>query len=162
MFLIYYIQSIDFVKFNWLLFFYSYCFLFFFILFKEVRCLKQMFNININKSCYMIHLIIFLDPTYYSNLYTSNWICVTYNMDSQCYCPELSFLIIILWLIGDLRLNEGTNISFSLTNTGDSTAEFIITISDGDTTIDVQTGFLQAGQIYEAVVMVTPDSLKSV
>lgn len=83
-------------------------------------------------------------------------------MDSQCYCPELSFLIIILWLIGDLRLNEGTNISFSLTNTGDSTAEFIITISDGDTTIDVQTGFLQAGQIYEAVVMVTPDSLKSV
>lgn len=66
MFLIYYIQSIDFVKFNWLLFFYSYCFLFFFILFKEVRCLKQMFNININKSCYMIHLIIFLDPTYYS------------------------------------------------------------------------------------------------
>lgn len=68
----------------------------------------------------------------------------------------------VLPVLGDLRLNEGTNISFSLTNTGDSTAEFIITISDGDTTIDVQTGFLQAGQIYEAVVMVTPDSLKSV
>lgn len=65
MLLIYYIQSIDFVKFNWLLFFFIHIVFFsFFILFKEVRCLKQMFNININKSCYMIHLIIFLDPTY--------------------------------------------------------------------------------------------------
>lgn len=68
----------------------------------------------------------------------------------------------VLPVLGALRLNEGTNISFSLTNTGDSTAEFIITISDGDTTIDVQTGILKTGQIYEAVVMVTPDSLKSV
>lgn len=65
-------------------------------------------------------------------------------------------------ILGYLRLNEGTNISFSLTNNGDSTADFIITISDGSTNIDVQTGILESGQIYQAVVMVTPDSLKSV
>ncbi|XP_078333516.1 von Willebrand factor A domain-containing protein 7-like isoform X2 [Crassostrea virginica] len=63
---------------------------------------------------------------------------------------------------GDLRMNEQTNISFSLTNTGDSTEDFIVTISKGKESVDVQTGRLEAGQVYNAVVGVTPDSLNSI
>ena len=58
-------------------------------------------------------------------------------------------------------MNEQTNISFSLTNTGDSTEDFIVTISKGKESVDVQTGRLEAGQVYNAVVGVTPDSLNS-
>ena len=58
-------------------------------------------------------------------------------------------------------MNEQTNISFSLTNTGDSIEDFIVTISKGKESVDVQTGRLEAGQVYNAVVGVTPDSLNS-
>ena len=58
-------------------------------------------------------------------------------------------------------MNEQTNISFSLTNTGDSTEDFTVTISNGKESVDVQTGRLEAGQVYNAVVGITPDSLNS-
>ncbi|XP_078333510.1 uncharacterized protein LOC111100854 isoform X2 [Crassostrea virginica] len=67
----------------------------------------------------------------------------------------------IIPLLGDLRLYETSNISFSLTNTGDSSVEFNIAISDGHVDISVQTGSLDSGEIYNGVVMVTPTSLQT-
>ncbi|XP_061178318.1 uncharacterized protein LOC133186947 [Saccostrea echinata] len=65
-------------------------------------------------------------------------------------------------VLGQLRLNESTNISFSLTNTGDSTVNFMITVSNGKTNITVQPGNLSSGEVYNAVAMLTPDSLQPV
>lgn len=67
----------------------------------------------------------------------------------------------LLLFVGDLRLYETSNISFSLTNTGDSSVEFNIAISDGHVDISVQTGSLDSGEIYNGVVMVTPTSLQT-
>lgn len=65
------------------------------------------------------------------------------------------------FVVGDLRLYETSNISFSLTNTGDSSVEFNITISDGHVDMSVQTGSLDSGEVYNGVVMVTPTSLQT-
>ncbi|XP_062573736.1 von Willebrand factor A domain-containing protein 7-like [Saccostrea cucullata] len=65
-------------------------------------------------------------------------------------------------VLGQLRLNESTNITFTLTNTGDSSVNFMITVSNGKTNITVQPGNLSAGEIYTAVAMVTPDSLQPI
>ncbi|XP_062573737.1 von Willebrand factor A domain-containing protein 7-like [Saccostrea cucullata] len=65
-------------------------------------------------------------------------------------------------ILGQLRLNGSTNITFTLTNTGDSTVIFMITVSNGKTNITVQPGNLSAGEKYSAIVMVTPDSLQPV
>ena len=67
----------------------------------------------------------------------------------------------LLLFVGDLRLYETSNISFSLTNTGDSSVEFNIAISDGHVDISVQTGSLDSGEIYNGIVMVTPTSLQT-
>lgn len=67
----------------------------------------------------------------------------------------------LLLFVGDLRLYETSNISFSLTNTGDSSVEFNIAISDGHVDISVQTGSLDSGEIYNGVVMLTPTSLQT-
>lgn len=61
---------------------------------------------------------------------------------------------------GDLRLGESRNISFSLENTGDSTSRFIIAVSNDKSNISVQSDVLGAGEIYNAVVMVTPETLQ--
>ncbi|XP_055995684.1 uncharacterized protein LOC125647200 isoform X2 [Ostrea edulis] len=65
-------------------------------------------------------------------------------------------------VLGDLRLGESRNISFSLENTGDSTSRFIIAVSNDKSNISVQSDVLGAGEIYNAVVMVTPETLQPI
>lgn len=62
---------------------------------------------------------------------------------------------------GNLRLNEASNISFSLTNTGESLIVFVITISDGNTDVKVQRDSLYGGDVYNDVVEVIPNSLQT-
>lgn len=62
---------------------------------------------------------------------------------------------------GNLRLNEASNISFSLTNTGESLIVFVITISDGNTDVKVQRDSLYGGDVYTDVVKVIPNSLQT-
>lgn len=62
---------------------------------------------------------------------------------------------------GNLRLNEASNISFSLTNTGESLIVFVITISDGNTDVKVQQDSLYGGDVYTDVVEVIPNSLQT-
>ncbi|XP_034329464.2 uncharacterized protein [Magallana gigas] len=64
--------------------------------------------------------------------------------------------------LGDLRLNETSNISFSLTNTGESLIVFVITISDGNTDLKIQQDSLYGGDVYSDVVEVIPNSLQTI
>jgi hypothetical protein len=59
---------------------------------------------------------------------------------------------------GDLRLRESRNISFSLTNYGDSASRFTIVVSDGYRNISVQSDNLEVGEVYNGVVLVTPQT----
>ena len=70
-------------------------------------------------------------------------------------------IIVSYFVVDDLRLYETSNISFSLTNTGDSSVEFNITFSDGHVDMSVQTGSLDSGEVCNGVVMVTPTSLQT-
>lgn len=62
---------------------------------------------------------------------------------------------------GNLRLHEASNISFSLTNTGESLIVFVITISDGNTDVKVQRDSLYGGDVHTDVVEVIPNSLQT-
>lgn len=62
---------------------------------------------------------------------------------------------------GDLRLNEASNISFSLTNTGENLIVFVITIFDGNTDVKIQRDSLYSGDVYTDVVEVIPNSLQT-
>lgn len=64
-------------------------------------------------------------------------------------------------LLRNLRLHDASNITFSLTNTGESLLDFVITISDGYSDVSVQRGSLDGGKVYDGMVTITPTSLQT-
>ncbi|XP_062573733.1 von Willebrand factor A domain-containing protein 7-like [Saccostrea cucullata] len=76
----------------------------------------------------------------------------------------VSIQLRILPVLGDLRLNEGRNISFTLINTGNTTVNFKITVLNkkSTTNISVQSKSLDAGEIYSGAVSITPRSLNTI
>nr|XP_022288711.1 von Willebrand factor A domain-containing protein 7-like [Crassostrea virginica] len=67
----------------------------------------------------------------------------------------------IVPLFGDLRLYEASNISFLLTNTGDVSVQFVVTISNGTADVSIQKGNLDGKEIYNGLVTITPNSLET-
>lgn len=78
------------------------------------------------------------------------------------YIMPVSIQLRISPLLRDLRLHESSNISFSLTNTGESLLDFVITISGGFSDVIVQRGSLDGGAVYDGEVAITPTSLKTI
>ena len=66
-----------------------------------------------------------------------------------------------LYFLGDLRLYEASNISFLLTNTGDVSVQFVVTISNGTADVSIQKGNLDGKEIYNGLVTITPNSLET-
>lgn len=64
-------------------------------------------------------------------------------------------------LLGDLRLHDASNITFSLTNIGEDLLDFVITITDGYSDISVQRGSLDGGKVYGGIITITPTSLQT-
>lgn len=87
---------------------------------------------------------------FYASSLSLMWISYFENNNINIYVFE-----------GDLRLNEASNISFSLASSGESLIVFVITISDGNTDVKVQRDSLYGGDVYTDVVEIIPNSLQT-